>query len=306
LFKERYRSEAALSAYSLRSNLEGRVKGESWRPPNATSIMTQDPKREPVNFGYIIRRIRECLPEEIAGEEDLWVLDTITGLYALSGAYLLKEDLDAGHIKISGRCGYSQLAEFCRITREGAKKRCERIRDRYHILSWRKTKLGIQFSVRYSGVPDSTEHLRDVYEPPSQVPKESSQVPRPIESGTESLESGTPAVPTLSYLSNSSVLPVLPVFRGKDIPSETGETPDPQDPPAPAKLATHTQNPVQPSPPPPTVPPHSLNIDDARRLGLCLICQKAQPTEGRKSCARCQEVAPSLVEKFDPFPKETT
>ncbi len=127
--------------------------------------MAQDPKREPVHFGYIMRRVRECLPADITGDKNkgAFALDTISGLAALSGQYLSKLDLDAGIIHFKGHCSYSQLAKFCRVSPETARWRCRQLRDRWGLMGWRRTKLGIAYAVGYEirSVNQENESIND-------------------------------------------------------------------------------------------------------------------------------------------------
>lgn len=177
--------------------------------------MRTDPNREPVHFGYINRRLMECLPADV--EE--FVCPTILGLLSFSGQYLKKPDLEAGRISFGGTVSYGQLAAFCKIDYETAKWRVKQLRERWGLVDWKRTKLGISFKVSYTG-NGLTD--RDELELPSQVIDE-------IESGNESSESGNRlgelgnGLPTLSLLSLKKLSKPLSV-GGKDSPSESRET----------------------------------------------------------------------------------
>ena len=197
--------------------------------------MTKDPNREPLHPAYICRRLMECLPPEA----DQVVAQTVIALFAFSGQYMMKPDLEAGRISFNGTVSYGQLGAFCRVHRDTAKWRCEEIRDRWHIIEWRRSQHGIRFKVFYSanrltdseesttgespddagvtlggrrtrsgyGLPDSVN--RDLISESSQGTDKSSQGTEAIESGYRGSEVGY-GYPTLSLncptpLSTSSV-----------------------------------------------------------------------------------------------------
>ena len=106
-------------------------------------------EREPVHFGYLSRRLMECLPD--VGFREDFIAPTIQALYAHSNTYFEKEDLQAGKIHFTGTASYNQLARHMKCDRETAKDRCEMVRDRWGILSWKRTKYGISYTVSYRG-----------------------------------------------------------------------------------------------------------------------------------------------------------
>jgi hypothetical protein len=113
--------------------------------------MSQDKKREPVHYGYLSRRLMACLPD-VDDRED-FIAPTIQALFAFSDSYLTKEDLEAGKISFSGTASFDQLAVHMKVAGgwDTAKWRCEEVRDRWGILTWKRSKHGINYKVAYRG-----------------------------------------------------------------------------------------------------------------------------------------------------------
>jgi hypothetical protein len=203
-------------------------------------------EREPLHPAYINRRLMECLPSDV--EE--FVCGTILGLFSFSGQWMTKAELEAGRIEFAGSVSYSQLAAFCKIDYETAKWRVKQLRDRWGLVSWKKLKLGIGFTVAYetvnqltdcdesetgNGLPESkspkghdrvTRGLRQGHESSSQVTEQSSQVISGVESGNGlpplSLNCLKPTVnPSDGWVGSSKekpTPPALPVSEDEDLP----------------------------------------------------------------------------------------
>ncbi len=181
--------------------------------------MSQDKKREPVHPGYILRRLSECLPSDV--EE--FVVPTINALFAFSGQFLFKEDLEAGRIRFSGIVAYKQLASVCRCAVRTARWRVKQLRDRHQLLTWKISQHGIYFTASYSlvgnGLLNSTsaESVRDVYG------KATGSVRENIEVGNGTSEVGN-GLPPLSFncqnLDKNRIEELLDKSK-----TETGETP---------------------------------------------------------------------------------
>jgi hypothetical protein len=110
--------------------------------------MADHQKPEPVHYGYLMRRLMECLPPVKEREE--FICSTINALAAHAGTFFFKEDLEAGVIKFDGTITFDQLAAYCKVARATAKWRLYQLRDRWNLVEWRRTKFGLSYQVRYT------------------------------------------------------------------------------------------------------------------------------------------------------------
>jgi hypothetical protein len=183
--------------------------------------MSQDKKREPVHYGYLSRRLMECLPA-VSNRED-FISPTISALFAFSDTFLTKEDLAAGRITFSGTASYDQLAAHMKADRETAKKRCEQLRERWGILDWKRSKYGISYRVSYQQAcvmaegSDGVKYCRLHGYPDPELVYENDGCPvwfelQPFQSGNQ-----------LPYSESGNPLPISESSQVLGIPSQVSE-----------------------------------------------------------------------------------
>lgn len=110
--------------------------------------MADKKELEAVNPKWLLRRISETLPPSLPEE----LVNMIIALYAHSNCWISKESAERGTFEFSVTVPFSQLAKYTRLTDKGAKKRCERLRDDWQILSWNisaNRNHGNDFSIRW-------------------------------------------------------------------------------------------------------------------------------------------------------------
>ena len=192
--------------------------------------MEDKKEREPVNPKWLLRRISETLPLSLPEE----LVNMIIALYAHSNGWINKEDAECGRFEFSVTVPFSQLAKYTRLTSQGVKKRCERLRDDWKILSWvisANRNHGNDFSIRWEAdqsvcpgrMPADGAASGGVLERHGGVPESQGGVLK----GSGGVPARTPSVLSdLSGLSEQKTIAIAIVTPDQDKELKTaGETP---------------------------------------------------------------------------------
>jgi hypothetical protein len=160
-------------------------------------MSTAKPEREYVNPKWMIRQIGKACPRNLPPD----LRETVRALWAFCDDFLDKADLEAGQLMFHGSVSYTQLDEYFGTGKGTAKQRMERLRDDYGLVTWRRGRYNIHFSIglgyRNPDSSEGTEYLTGLAEVNSGESSEgtgdSSQGTEEIESGYENPSEGTEA-----------------------------------------------------------------------------------------------------------------
>ncbi len=152
----------------------------------------RDDEQRFVNPKMLLRKMSEFLPPPQTDDES-WVVSTIHALWAFSDGFIEADALEAGRIEFEATASYGQLAGVMRCAEETAKWRCKQVRDRFGVISWKRTKYGIAAKVNLQSghpLPVSSQVTNDHSKESSQLTGSSSQVTKAFEIDNEEFESG--------------------------------------------------------------------------------------------------------------------
>lgn len=125
--------------------------------------MAEKKERKYANPKWLLRQIMKSLPKEA------WVRSTVTALWTYCNDFIEKDDIANGTVRFSGLVAYSQLGEHLAIGESTAKWRMNQLRDKYQLVEWERTKLGIKFTfcVSLSGTSGRDEPNLEAFRMPS-------------------------------------------------------------------------------------------------------------------------------------------